>query len=102
MIHSRAVQYHSDGTGRDTYIGFNKGGLAIYGHKQVKQIDQFKQSLRQIDRPQSTYSKSGGFSVGMRRTASVTLLAPRAGDSSRREDIFKSSQLHFSKGFAEQ
>ena len=22
-IHSRAVQYHSDGTGRDSYIGFN-------------------------------------------------------------------------------
>ena len=36
VIHSRAVQYHSDGTGRDSYIGFNKGGLAIYGHKQTK------------------------------------------------------------------
>ena len=33
VMHSRAVQYHCDGTGRDSYIGFNKGGLAIYGSK---------------------------------------------------------------------
>ena len=42
VIHSRAVQYHSDGTGRDSYVCFNKGGLAVYGHKVVKEIDTFK------------------------------------------------------------
>lgn len=31
VIHSKPVQYHANGTGRDTYIGFNKGGLAVYG-----------------------------------------------------------------------
>ena len=65
LIHSRAVQYHSDGTGRDSYIGFNKGGLSVYGHKVVKEIDTFKSSLRQINRPQSAYVKTGGFSGGM-------------------------------------
>ena len=36
VMHSKGVQYHSDGTGRDSYIGFNKGGLAAYGSKTVK------------------------------------------------------------------
>ena len=39
VIHSRGVQYHSDGTGRDSYIGFNKGGLAVYGSKTVQYVD---------------------------------------------------------------
>ena len=51
VIHSRAVQYHSDGTGRDSYIGFNKGGLAVYGSKTIKQEQAFRQGLRQHPRP---------------------------------------------------
>lgn len=43
IIHSRAVQYHSDGTGRDSYVGFNKGGLAVYGGgKTVEREHAFK------------------------------------------------------------
>ena len=51
VMHSRAVQYHSDGTGRDSYIGFNKGGLSVYGSKTIEYVDQFKRDLRKIDRP---------------------------------------------------
>ena len=52
VIHSRAVQYHSDGTGRDSYIGFNKGGLAIYGGgKTYEPSYAYRKSLRQINRP---------------------------------------------------
>ena len=88
VMHSRAVQYHSDGTGRDSYIGFNKGGLAVYGSKTIQYVDSFKQGLRKHERPQSAYVKVGGFSGGVKRTASVTLLPSRAGDASRRKDIF--------------
>ena len=96
-IHSRAVQYHSDGTGRDSYINFNKGGLSVYGSKVEHHMDTYKRSLRQSSRPQSAYVKSGGFGSGIKKTASVTLLPARAGDPSRREDIFTQSQMTFNR-----
>ena len=43
--------------------------------------------------------KTGGFSGGLAKTPSVTLLPARAGDASRRKDILRESQLTFSKGF---
>ena len=91
MIHSRGVQYHSDGTGRDSYIGFNKGGLAVYGSKTIQYVDSFKQGLRKHERPQSAYIKTGGFSGGMQKTQSVTLLPARIGDGARRKDILTES-----------
>lgn len=46
VIKSRGVQYHSNGTGRDSYIGFNAGGLTTYGAKTIDYVTQFKSSLR--------------------------------------------------------
>lgn len=42
IMKSRGVQYHSDGTGRDSYIGFNQGGLTAYGSKTVHYVHEFK------------------------------------------------------------
>ena len=43
VIHSRAVQYHSDGTGRDSYVGWNKGGLSVYdGRKTIQREQAFR------------------------------------------------------------
>ena len=97
VMKSRGVQYHSDGSGRDSYIGFNTGGLTVYGSKTVDYVTQFKQGLRKIDRPQSAYVKTGGFSGGMSKTASVTLLPGPEGDPSRRVDILRNSQLTFNR-----
>ena len=60
----------------------------MYGSKTVQYVDQFKSGLRKNARPQSAYIKSGGFSSGMQKTASVTLLPAKAGDAARRTDIF--------------
>ena len=46
VIKSRGVQYHSDGSGRDSYIGFNAGGLTAYGSKTVHSLGHFTRSLR--------------------------------------------------------
>ena len=101
VIKSRGVQYHSDGSGRDSYIGFNAGGLTAYGSKTVHSLGHFTRSLRGTNRTQSAYKKSGGFKTGMTKTSSVTLLPPREGDPSRREDILTSSQMTFSRKFEE-
>ena len=95
------MQYHSDGTGRDSYIGFNKGGLAVYGSKTIQGGEAFRRSLRQHSRPQSAYIKSGGFQTGMSKSASVTLLPGRPGDCSRRQDILRDRQMTFNKQFCE-
>ena len=87
VMKSRAVFYHSDGSGRDNYITINAGGLANPGSKTIDYVTSFKQSLRKIDRPQSAYSKMGGFSGGIKKTPSVTKLRPKQGDPTRRNDI---------------
>ena len=74
MIKPRGVFYHSDGSGRDTYIGSNSGGLNNYtGQQEYREA--FKRSLRQIDRPQTTYYKQGGRYNGMKKTPSVNTFA---------------------------
>lgn len=48
VIAPLAVHYYSDGSGRDSYISFNEGGLALRASfTDVKTA--FKQSLRQND-----------------------------------------------------
>jgi hypothetical protein len=48
VIAPLAVHYYSDGSGRDSYIGFNEGGLALRASfTDVKTA--FKQSLRRND-----------------------------------------------------
>ena len=71
----------------------------MYGSKVVEQEHAFKQSLRTYARPQSAYVKTGGFSSGMVKKASVTLLPSRAGDASRRKDILTDAQLTYSHKF---
>ena len=73
IIKSRGVYYHSDGSGRDSYVCVNAGGLTGLGKVQDYR-DTFKSSLRVIDRPQTAYVKKGQSDSGMRRTATVTLL----------------------------
>ena len=97
VMKSRGVQYHSDGTGRDSYIGFNAGGLTVYGSKIVDNVTAFKSDLRKSNRPQSAYVKSGGFSGGIQRKSAVTLLPAREGDTSRRKDILTESQMTFNR-----
>lgn len=46
VIHSRAVKYRSDGSGRDLYVGINDGGLHAPGSKTIEYRDAFKRSLR--------------------------------------------------------
>ena len=50
VIKSRGVFYHSDGTGRDSYVCVNAGGLTGLG-KVERYTDTFKSSLRTINRP---------------------------------------------------
>ena len=50
VMKSRGVFYHSDGTGRDSYVTVNAGGLTNYGRVETY-TDRFKSSLRHIDRP---------------------------------------------------
>jgi len=60
------VHYYSDGTGRDSYIGVNEGGLAMRtSFTDFKTA--FKNSLRSDYPRRFAYVKNGGHSVGLQK-----------------------------------
>ena len=49
VLHSKPIYYQIDGTGRDSYINDNNGGLGAYKVKFREYRQQFANSLRQYD-----------------------------------------------------
>ena len=97
VMKSRGVYYHSDGSGRDSYVCVNAGGLTSVG-RQTEYRDAFKKSLRTIQRPQTSYVKLGQSQAGIKRSPTVTLLPPRINE---RTDLMVQTQLTFSRKFVE-
>ena len=96
IIKSRGVYYHSDGSGRDSYVGINAGGLTN-SRNFLEYRDAFKKSLRTVDRPTTGYVKLGQHATGMQRAPSVTLLAPSG--PHRLPDLYQEMQMSFPQGF---
>ena len=71
LMHPMPVYYHSNGTGRDSYIVETGGGLHNLS-RMIEYREAFVKSLRSYSRPKSAYVKQGGKSVGFQRTPSVT------------------------------
>lgn len=74
-MHAKAVQYRSNGTGRDSYIVATSGGFNNPACKFRQSEQAFNAGLRHYDRPNSAYTKIGGMSGGLRRTASTNTFA---------------------------
>ena len=70
-----AVRYHSNGTGRDSYIGVTNGGLSgVYSDGDFKQ--KFKDSLRTSTERlvlRQSFEKRGGHSTGLSKSNSTFL-----------------------------
>lgn len=64
MIVPLGVHYYSDGTGRDSYIGINEGGLAMRASFTDSKTA-FVNSLRNNAPRKFVYIKNGGHSVGL-------------------------------------
>ena len=70
LMHPMPVYYHSNGSGRDTYIVETGGGLHNLS-RMIEYREAFVKSLRSYSRPKSAYIKQGGRQVGFQRTPSV-------------------------------
>jgi hypothetical protein len=96
-IQSKAVLYKSDGSGRDSYVVTSSGGFSNPS-KLVNFKKAFVNSLREYNRPQTSYVKRGGQSVGMQRTASPNTYASKESLCERKDQAI-AAQLTFDPKF---
>ena len=99
QMHAKPLHYHSDGTGRDRYIGINEGGLA-HNPSFVDWMSQHKKSLRNNPRSQSAYKKRGGHELGHSKkpcefTAQLRRSSVADVTHQGSNDLFSRSQYHF-------
>ena len=57
-LHSRAVSYHANGTGRDSYIAHNQGGFGTPGSKETFYTSFRKDPPRMIARKNDFFSRT--------------------------------------------
>lgn len=97
-IHSKNLYYRSNGGGRDSYIVATSGGFNN-PNKLVEFKEAFVNSLRQYERPRSSYTKQGGMEGGMKRTASASTFNLKKKDSTsnlKSKNYLIDTQLTFS------
>ena len=92
-----AVRYHSDGTGRDSYIGCTNGGLSgVFQSGDFKKnfVDSLRKSTECL-RTSGTFEKRGGHSTGLVKCKSAFLTRSSLEVEKPRPDSFQESQLTF-------
>lgn len=70
-----AVRYHSNGTGRDSYIGVTNGGFSgVFQHGDFKKnfVNSLRKSTESI-RSSGTFEKNGGQNTGLTKCKSAFL-----------------------------